>query len=372
MLGSIKDLQLHFARAGLAEHHPGSGVGVKGLGGIDEGKDNDENLPPRASSSSSSFRHERRAWKEVNLPKVDPESVRREARGTVGRIRNLWGLSGGSSIMMAMGLSPSCSTTNFASGSTGTPTTPSRNRKRGTKVTLVDTAKAIRRVRDLAMIVSDGPGNRRVSSSSLLVAKSDRNRSGFSTPSRPSGGMPRAVSMGATRPPTTSLREEIKEDGLAELRKAALEVLSGLRALEERLRSVETRQEPSSPSRPFPLGVESDVSAVDTDSTRPTSTFTGTDGYDSDEEEYSFNAENQETQEQYGKTWEERIEDESREYRALEEEEERVDGVRDSVKRWLGIVEGLFGVEAGTAGELEKWAREDWDGRCLGECVHIA
>ena len=177
--------------------------------------------------------------------------------------------------------------------------------------------------------------------------------------------------MSAAQPRSSGLREEVKADALAELRKAALEVLNGLRSLEERLRIVEderaSQYEPASPStsRPFSSG-DSDVSAVETDSTRPTSTTFTEPGYDSDDEDYNFNTANQETQDRYGKTWEERIEGEGREYRDLDEEEERVDAVKDGVRRWLGQVEGLFGVEVGVEGELEEWAKDDWDGRPLG------
>jgi hypothetical protein len=54
LLGSIKDLQLHFSRVGL-EHKPGVGAGVKGpglgLGTVGEEED-EENRPPSSASGT--------------------------------------------------------------------------------------------------------------------------------------------------------------------------------------------------------------------------------------------------------------------------------------------------------------------------------
>jgi hypothetical protein len=361
MLGSIKDLQLHFSRAGLVEHRTGSGVGVKGMGGIDEGGD-EENVPPGPSRIKRE--RERRPWKEVELPKVEPAQARREARGTMARVRNLWGITGGSG---STSMSPSYSIVNFSSPISPGDSEGRRRAARGTGTVLVDTAKAIRRVRSLALGVNaTGNRNRRVSGSALVVPKS-KHRLGFSTPSRPSSGMPRAVSSPSA---PSRLGQEVKDDGMGELRKAALDVLAGLRALEERLRLVEVPSKLPSPVRSLSPGVSSGSSVVETDSTRPTSTTsTEPETYDSDDGEYSFNTFAQDGQEEtgHGQTWEERIVAEAREYRDLGEEDETVDGVREAVRRWIGVVEGLFNVREGDVGELEDWAREHWEGRPLGE-----
>lgn len=362
MLGSIKDLQMHFSRAGLVEHRAGSGVGVKGLGGIDEGED-DENVPPGPSKPRIS--RERRPCKDVELPKVEPAQARREARGTMARVRNLWGITGGSG---SMAMSPSYSIVNFSSPISPADSGGRRCAARGTGTVLVDTAKAIRRVRSLALgLNASGSRNRRVSGSALLVPK-PKHHSGFSTPSRPSSGMPRAVSSSSAPRARSSLGHEVKDDGMGELRKAALDVLAGLRVLEERLRIVEVPSKLPSPVRALSPGVSSGSSVVGTDSTRPTSAEPDT--YDSDEGDYSFNAFAQDGQEVgEGRTWEERIVAEGREYRDLGEEDDKVDGVREAVRRWIGVVEGLFNVREGDVGELEDWAREHWEGRPLGMCT---
>jgi hypothetical protein len=374
LLGSIKDLQLHFARAGLVEDRPGSGAGTSPLSGsIEEGGEDEENTPPVIASSAQ---RARKPWKEVELPRIDAEQARREARSAVGRVRSLWDLRSAGSVSNI--LSPSASMSFPAS-----PTTQGgRTRRKDTTVVLVDTAKAIRRVRDLALSSSAGKvdSGRRVSGSALVPSKT--NRSGFSTPSRPSGviSLPRAVSYPASatspRPPN-----QPKEDGLAELRKAALDVLAGLRTLEESLRVDPIRGEclTASPvdclggdaracSPEDPGSVSSDSHSGMSDFTRPTSTgLTDVAEEDFDEEdEYNINALVAEEAVGPTQTWEERIVSEAREYRDLNEEGEKLEGLRDAVKRWIGVVEGLFGVQEGSP-ELEDWAREDWTGRPLGE-----
>jgi hypothetical protein len=86
LLGSIKDLQLHFSRAGLVEHRLGAGVGVKGvLGGIQEGigsnaGEGSENRPPGRFgyvSKGSSRARERKPWKDIEMPRIDPLIERR-------------------------------------------------------------------------------------------------------------------------------------------------------------------------------------------------------------------------------------------------------------------------------------------------------
>lgn len=381
MLGSIKDLQMHFARAGLVEHRPGSGVGVKGLNSLDE---DEENIPPASSSSGSKpVMKERKPWKEVDLPRIDPNTARREARGLVYNLRNTWSLGGGSSGMVSSAtvMFPTSPTVSMNLSS---PTTPGRINRGGkdSASVLVNTAQTIRRIRSLVLSVSN-PVNRKASGSNIHLAppKANKPRSSFSTPSRPSSGspLPRAVSHGSNPPRKSSLGPSSfndapsKADELAELRKAALEVLGGLRALEESLRiEVETPPRP----RYDTITSESDTTASsilsDQESARPTSTtFTEPDIYDSDEEDYSLNALAQHHNENaHLVTWEDRIIQEGRMYREMESDEERWDNVRDSVRKWVGVVEHMFGVREGqTPGELEEWAKDQWQGRETGQCL---
>ena len=384
LLGSIKDLQLHFSRAGLVEHRPGAGVGVKGLGSLDEG--DEENRPPSALGPGGDWekeKRERRPWKEVELPRVDPIQARREVRGLVTTVRNLWGLG--------MPASPSMVYFN-----NNTPTSPTRTttRVRDTATTLVTTAQTLRRVRTLAFSISH-TSSRRSSGSALVVPKS-KARVSISTPSRPSGGgLPRAVSYNHTeRKSSLGPLDETREDMSGELRKAALEILTGLRTLEERLRvtdqsSSDTAQPPDStqsahtvppssaagidvPQRTLSPGGGSTASSsmLDAESTRPTSmTFSEPETYNSEDEGYSFNAFAQDQHTEPIQTWEERIVNERREYGNMEAEEARVETVREGVRRWVGVVERLFGVREGFGvGELEEWARDEWDGRALGRC----
>lgn len=344
------------------EHKPGVGVGLHGLGSVSETEGDEENTPPVSSSSRI-----RRPWKDVEMPRVDVVVARREIRAIIARVRNWWGM--GMSSSMSMVISPSMA--NFPES----PMTPSGSgRSRGTGGILVDTAKTIRRVRDLALSVVAQTGTRRVSGPPPASIKA-RHRQGFSTPSRPSSGMPRAVSY--THRERSKLSDDgTKEDPQADLRRCALEVLAGLRVLEERLRidyapsesDYGTSERVMSPDR------SSSSSGMGSSSTRPTSTsFTEAEAYDSEEEDYNINAMAQgATPGESVKTWEERIVAERREYRELQEEGEKVDTVRESVRRWIGVVENLFGVREGEVGELESWARDEWEGRDLRELDHPA
>jgi hypothetical protein len=381
LLGSIKDLQLHFSRVGL-EHKPGVGAGVKGpglgLGTVGEEED-EENRPPSSASGAelgtarNRDRGERRPWKEVELQKVDAVSARTDAREVVCRVRSLWGLGGGS------GSGGATSTTTMMASSSGLARSPTTLNVAAAgvdpTVLLTSTAQSIRRVRTLALSISHAQGGRRVSASAI-VPRVAKGMSSISTPSRP-GGLPRAVSyglperkssLGATAPVSA------QDDALADLRKAALEVLAGLRALEERLR-IQARSPPIIPNRAISPVAESisssSVKSGDTPATslRPESSagmYDEPEGLEDDEQEYNLNmlAAAEGEMEKHLETWEERIVSEGRGYRAMEAAE----GVkeRDAVRRWVGVVERLFEVQPGKE-EMPKWAVESWEGRAMGE-----
>jgi hypothetical protein len=382
LLGSIKELQLHFSRVGL-EHKPGVGAGVKGpglgLGTVGEEED-EENRPPSSASGSelgtarNRDRVERRPWKEVELQKVDAASARTEAREVVRRVRSLWGLGGGS----GNGGATSIQTMSSSGGLARSPTTLNVAAAGvDPTVLLTSTAQSIRRVRTLSLSVSHAQSGRRVSASAI-VPRVAKGISSISTPSRP-GGLPRAVSyglperkssLGATAPVSA------QDDALADLRKAALEVLAGLRALEERLRT-QARSPPIIPELDraiSPIAESTSSSSVisgDTPSTslRPESSagvYDEPEELEDDEQEYNLNilAAAEGEMEKHLETWEERIVSEGRGYRAMEVAE----GVkeRDAVRRWVGVVERLFEVQPGKE-EMPKWAVESWEGRLMGE-----
>jgi hypothetical protein len=372
MLGSIKDLQAHFARAGFIEHRPGAGVGVKGSGlntFEEESGLGTENRPPMARDER---RKERKTWKEVDLPKVDPIAARREARAIVGSMRATWGLqlpasSSGSSSMIS---SP---TAYFYPDTSG----------KDTRSALVSTAQSIRTVRTLALATSHipRPSDRRVSSASQTLPRAgSRLRPTFSTPSRPSS-MPRAVSLGVQNRPSALgvLEEGPQEDMQANLRKAAIEVLACLRAMEEHMRLEHLdsgfSQERETARTESPIestGSASTTLDTNTASTsiRPSSEYQD---YEDDEEEYNLNAlalaefEDQ----QHTQTWEERIVADGRQYKeieALDQSPEWLNHLKDSLSRWINVVERIFRMPREGTMELESWAKpEMWQGRPRGE-----
>ena len=355
LLGSIKGLQLHFARAGLVEHRAGSGAGVRGLGSLGE---DEENQPPTEAEHRRTKM--RKPWKEVDLQRVDVNAARREARGLVGIVRGIWGLD--------LPLSPSVSTLAIFPGS------PAKAAERDTRTTLTTTAQAIRRIRSLALAVSHTShprmGERRTSTPSLHPPRPSSGRASISTPSRP-GVLPRAVTYAAgQRKSSLGPLEEVDAgaDFLGDLRKGALEVLAGLRGLEEHLRvdleHPPPRAHPSlSSSSPF----ESSFTAPT--SLRPGSSCSVSEQeeYSDDEENYSLNALAQSSAEiESVETWEERIVSEGREYHALNEEGEKERSVVKSVEKWIAAVEKTFAVGYVQESEVEQWAKEIWDGEVIG------
>ncbi|WVQ81331.1 hypothetical protein IAT38_003454 [Cryptococcus sp. DSM 104549] len=419
LLGSIQDLRMQFSQVQVS-HKAGAGAGIRGggggLGSVGEDEE-EENRPPgdRTSGTSSRERRERKPWKEVDLPRVDPETARKEARSIVTSIREIWGLSLPASPSSATSLPSSRSlyfstSTNLASlaggsGNGGTEAGGEENRRTSESIqaALVTTARSIRRIRFLALSVSHQ--NRHVSGPTLLPApRASKLRTSFSTPSRPGAPLPRTVSGGAPRQerrvsggPRGSLGASVTVDGrraggegydaLADLRRAALEVLTTLRALEERLRLFQTRPEHDLPpdlSRALSPGATS-TSGSDRTAPTPTTTTSAPNStsvlssepeymdseYDSDE--YNLNALAQEDDADAARAaqpWEERIVVEQREYRVLEgpEWEKEARGTREGVGKWVGVVERLF-VVAGKGGEteLEGWVKEEgWEGNMLG------
>ncbi|OCF40418.1 hypothetical protein I317_05785 [Kwoniella heveanensis CBS 569] len=443
LLGSIKDLQLHFSRAGLVEHRPGAGVGVKstgapalgdsGLGSLGE-EEEVENRPFSASSSyvhggtsagNSAKTRERKPFKDVELPRLDLGDARREARGIVSDVRGIWGLS----VPVAPpspGSAPAPTSALPSSKSLYFPTNfqdillqdgPSYQEYRNSEdvhTALVNTARSIRRIRFLALSISHAHGiagglasSGRKASGSLLPLRlggAGKLRSSLSTPSRPAGP-PRAVSGGSY---TTERKGSLgrtdnrggDDDILGDLRKAALDVLAALRALEERLRvirdegkdgeeGVGSELEQRSPT-PTPLeegdhsdqfqftppGDEGDARMSTSALNRETPpVFSEPEGYyDSDEDDlFNVNALAQadtNPDSDHTTTWEERIVSEKREYRVLDDSEweREARATREGVGKWVAVVERMFvfaapgedGAEGGDGGaELEDWARDD-------------
>jgi hypothetical protein len=371
LLGSIKDLQAHFARAGFVEHRAGAGAGLKGsglntLGEDDEGEG--ENRPPPVRDER---RRERKTWKEVDLPRVDPIAARREARGIVGSMRGTWDLQASSS-------------TGGSSSMVSSPTTmfyPDHAAK-DTRSALVNTARCIRTIRTLALAISHvaRPTDRRVSSSSQLSLRTtSRLRPSLSTPSRPAG-MPRAVSLGVPeRKSSLGIPDEGPQaDVQADLRRAATEVLACLRALEEVMRrDVDfTGSEDGSAARRTDSPLESTgtgSTTLDTNTPQTSIRPPSEEDYEDDEEEYNLNAlaladaEN----EQHTQTWEERIVAEGRQYSdldTLDPSTERLVHLKERLSRWIGVVEGIFQVPKEGANEIEAWAKPDlWDDKPRGE-----
>ncbi|KAK4689386.1 hypothetical protein P7C73_g725, partial [Tremellales sp. Uapishka_1] len=348
LLGSIKDLQLHFARAGLVEHRPGAGAGVKSLSSVGE---DEENVAPRPTTTK-----ERRPWKDVKMDKIDKESARKEARGVVGFVCAVW---------------------KFPSGAASPPTgtSPARVKDLDARGILVATAQAIRQVRNLSLSITSssagiGSTSRR-GSSSLLPARPSaqpKPRPTFSTPSRPGGRtncMPRAVSLGSES--STVGRKSLfgpspEADLVGDLRKAGLEVLGALRHLEDRLR-IESERVILSPEPYSPLAhTSTGESSFPSDSTAFSDealVFYP----DEDEEEFSVNALAQgHNEEKSAQTWEERLISEGREYRTLDPEDAGSGPVKEGLKRWVGMVERLFFGEDREK-EVDPWVAETWQGR---------
>ena len=362
MLGSIEHLQLRFSQVDI-EHRDGAGAGVKGM----QAEGNEENMPPPEIKE----RKERKPWKDVETTRTDPKEARREARSLVGNVRSLWALGLPSSPSMAFSLSP------LSPVSLANP-----RHQRDARTTIVSTAEAIRRIRTLALSVAhpNSSGGRRISGSAALLQPKSRARASLSTPARPNS-LPRAVTYAQAQQKKSSLGPlpDNQVDDVARLRRAALEVLGGLRNLEERLRiEPATESGTNDASRTLQIAVSgeegSDVTAVESGSNRATSTsYTEPDSFESEEEEYNLNG-LANGEKEHHVTWEEKIVMEARQYNSLEGEEARVDAMRESIRKWVGVVETVFGVkERLTEDELESWVKEEtWEGWSMGETATVS
>ncbi|WWC91010.1 uncharacterized protein L201_005950 [Kwoniella dendrophila CBS 6074] len=421
MLGSIKNLQLHFSRAGLVEHRPGAGAGVKGgssfLTSLDENSilEGEENKPPLYNNENDGNKtKQRRPYKEVELPRINIKDARREAKNINNDIRGIWGLSFPLPVTQPQSTSNTASLPSSKSlyfplnlfDETGDPEENAINNEIRTSEdiqnALVQTAQSIRRIRFLALCISHQTHTvRKVSGGSTDSSITNRLggagklRSSLSTPSRPSNSSSsiRTVSSGImNNERKTSLgksnetgNNDKQKDILGELRKAALEVLTTLRELEENLRVQGNEEEDemgrsdmntpfSSAERPFsPCEEGSGIFSSEPDAEE----------YDSEEDElYNPNnlASDKENNQNLMTNWEDKILIEKREYIDLDDQqwEKKARNTRENIGKWVGVVESLFSFNrnnpdgnqninhTGDNGQVEDWIKnEDWENRQL-------
>lgn len=333
-LPSIRDLRIHFGGGAKAEHRAGLGVGIRALGATYE--DNDEHR-----SSGESPRPVRKPYKDVQLVRVGPEQARSEARQLVGIVRTSWGVvrtrtKSSLAVLSAPARPPS-------------PTAPPDD----VRSLLVETARAVRRVRILALSLVH-TGQRRVSAPLKGGI--------FNTPSRPA--VPRVVSGGtllsASNVPTQATQPP---DPTAAVRRAALDLLGHLRTLEERMRlqhnapTVVIIPEAAEPTfatsliEEFPpdLPLNAPQSRrLSTGSLRPSQTSSVDDIF-SDDDDWNVNmAAAREADlegERSRQAWEERLVLEERAYKPLEARHwsDESAAVRAAVGRWTEAVERAFG-----------------------------
>ncbi|WVQ90157.1 hypothetical protein IAS59_003934 [Cryptococcus gattii] len=358
MLGSIQNLRLQFSQIGVS-HKEGAGAGVRydgspgvmGLGMV--GEDDEENRPlPREGQRE---RKERKPWKEVDLPRVEPEAARKEAQEIVTSIRQIWGLSVPASPASPHGLSTSKSLY-FSSLAAVAGGEEERRTSDDIQSALVTTARSMRRVRFLALSVSQGQS----STPAIPSAPNSKLRTSFSTPSRPGVPLPRAVSSPLERRVFSSQKQG--EDVLASLRKSALDVLTALRALEERLR--------------IQVNVPEDdriLAPIDSQSSSIEPEYYESD-YDSDDYNLNALAQVRDNGPSASLPWEERLVQESRSYRVLEgqEWEKEARMTREGVGKWVAVVEKLFlvgGKGEDVEKEMPEWAK-DWRGDAFAR-LHV-
>ena len=366
LLGSIKDLQLHFSRGRLVEHQYGSGAGFSELGNLGEDEED------QSSISEQKKVKERRPWKEVDLQRMDVDAARREMSDLLNRIREDWGL----------GMLSSAS----RSGISASQSTAGRQAMRDTAALLVSTAQAVRRVKTLALTVShtDQRDTRRASIPSLPAQRVSKGRISISTPSRP-GVLPRAVSYGVggsgskySKPNLGPLQEsQARVEVMVDLRRAGLEMLAGLRGLEERLRIKSDALEDGVTNNTDATHLSTfGEAALETAFSGPTSRRPSSsaslqvDDYMDDGDGYSFNALAETGVTPHHLTWEDRIVCEGRLYRNLEDEEEMERKVKESVRKWAVTAERTFSVDTVVNDEgVEEWVTEIWEGKPLGAPV---
>lgn len=337
-LPSIRDLRLHFG--GGLEHRAGLGVGIRSLGATYEEEDE-----PRLAGGSESPRPIHKPWKDVQLARVGPEQARSEARDLVATVRGKWGLV--------------ARTSSSSSSPPPSPTPPPED----VRALLVETARAVRRVRTLALSLVSG--QRRVS-----MPLKGPSPSFMNTPSRPA--MPRVVSGGQLVAPIGL------PDPSSHVRRAALDLLGQLRTLEERVRVqhdapmvviIPSAYEPTlvtSPVDEFPPDCPTSASPgpadrrLSTSSLRP-STSSIEDIF-SDDEEWNVNyaaREAEQFEDKPRQAWEERLVAEERAYRPLESGLWAADSAatREAARRWADVVDLAFGErENGNATSVSAWA----------------
>lgn len=324
-LPSIQSLRMQFGGVKL-EHRIGSGVGIRSFGALAE-----EEEEPEAE------RRRHQPWKDVQLSRVAPEEARAEALRLSNNVRERWRLP---------------------ASSEGGPSTAAPLPE-DIRSLLVDTSRAIRRVRALTLVLIP-PSARRSSASYSKTAA-------FSTPSRPAGGPTgRSVSGSKDRRVSGSATAQ-QPDPSAPVRRAALELLTHLRELEEALRvkqdpvpTVVVIPDPTAERVPVsvsPPPIERQHSGeTDTSSPGPyanrrlssnsfaalnssTSSLSMDDIF-SDDEEFNINAFAREAEQAHHQPWEEKLVTEGREYRVTDAS--AANATRESLRRWATAVEKAF------------------------------
>ncbi|BEI92491.1 uncharacterized protein CcaverHIS019_0501190 [Cutaneotrichosporon cavernicola] len=242
-------------------------------------------------------RAEHKPWKEVALNRIAPREARKEATFLAREVSATWAAEGAPVDLRSV---------------------------------FVDTAAAVRRMRTLALSLATA--GRRVST--------PRAPATFSVPSRPTG-------VGAT--PRSVSAPVLGIDRTAPLRRAALDVLGQLRALEERLRNGlptlvvngELAESPVQEHAPLSPSATSGASCADEWS---------------DDDEYDINEAARIAEATCSRPpWEERIVSESQGYRAVDGDEWAAESraARDAVLRWVEVVGRLF--REAPVGPADAW-----------------
>lgn len=337
LLGSIKDLQRRFSQAQV-QHRADVGAGVRGLEAV--GEEEAENRPPGSSAAAAGGAQDRqrRPWKEVETRRMSLKEARAEANRLADRLKAVWD-----------------------------PESPSGSARIDTRSALMETARAVRRVRAITLLVSLGPGPQALSTPRRSAVK---DRPGLSTPSRPTP-LPRAVSY---EPRLTGMTKLGARDALSgptiHLRKTALEVLGGLRALEEGLR-IWPSNVLSSDIMTSPVDDTSEPSRPSSQSTAPTSVRP--DSAMSDrlidmdyDEDWSVNALLQERSEPHI-SWEDQLVVEDRQYQPLHSAPARCEAMHASITRWTQAVVTAFRTEGRTseAAHKQDWLEDKRQGKAL-------
>lgn len=312
-LPSIRDLQIHFSGGGGVQHRVGAGAGIR----------------PSPLGAMKEEPDVHKPWKEVQLVRVHPDQAREEANNLAREVGAQWTIQSSPPDLRAV---------------------------------FVDTASAVRRVRTLAMSLTP-PGQRRVSAP-------QRPPGAFSTPSRPSG-----VGQSSARVVSVPLPQAV--DPAAPLRRAAIDFLGHLRALEERLRNkndvptmviIPENSEPSLVDSP----VDETHPRSRSRSLSPTRGANGTNSASCDEdwsedEDYDVNAAARLAEAARSHPpWEDRILNEARSYRTVSDNEwaRESAAAHEAAHRWVDVVGRLFREHIDSPTDV--WVVEGNSG--MGEC----